>query len=127
MKRKETKLDLADFRAILLNKRAQMLPSSLVKFDLVSQAGQIPLEDQATLLHDEFLSMRSTGIRSRTLREVDAALWRLDAGEFGVCIDCGENIPIRRLQALPWASRCVPCEERFSACPDADESWRKVA
>jgi DnaK suppressor protein len=41
-----------------------------------------------------------------------AALARLDAGEYGSCVDCGEAIPMARLQAQPFAIRCVACQER---------------
>ena len=41
-----------------------------------------------------------------------AALARLEAGDYGVCIDCGEDIPAARLQAQPFAIRCVECQER---------------
>lgn len=41
------------------------------------------------------------------LRLIDAAMQRMDAGEFGECIDCGEDIPLERLEALPFALRCA--------------------
>lgn len=41
-----------------------------------------------------------------------AALARLDAGEYGSCIDCGTTIPAARLQAQPFALRCIACQER---------------
>jgi RNA polymerase-binding transcription factor DksA len=34
-------------------------------------------------------------------------------GHYGKCIDCGTDIPLARLQAQPWAARCVACQERF--------------
>ncbi|QWF23377.1 TraR/DksA family transcriptional regulator [Nocardioides sp. LMS-CY] len=43
------------------------------------------------------------------LEEVDAALARLDAGRYGVCVDCGATIPAGRLEARPAAARCVAC------------------
>ncbi len=45
------------------------------------------------------------------LRDVDAALGRLDAGTFGICTDCGDAIAIARLQAYPTAKRCSPCQQ----------------
>ena len=47
----------------------------------------------------------------RLLSEVEAALERLEEGEFGICQGCGQHIPQRRLEALPWARYCVPCAE----------------
>ncbi len=41
--------------------------------------------------------------------QVRAALGRLDSGGYGRCERCGEAIPEGRLEALPWAIRCVAC------------------
>lgn len=46
------------------------------------------------------------------LSEIDAALARIGSGSYGICIDCGEPIPPSRLDALPAAECCVPCQER---------------
>ena len=45
------------------------------------------------------------------LREVSAALRRLDEGTFGVCGRCEEEIDTKRLTAVPWASKCIVCQE----------------
>jgi DnaK suppressor protein len=41
------------------------------------------------------------------------ALARMDAGSYGVCVDCGQQIPEARLQFRPEAARCVVDQERF--------------
>ena len=45
------------------------------------------------------------------LRELRAALARIDAGTFGVCVTCEEPITAKRLAAIPWASCCIVCQE----------------
>ena len=47
------------------------------------------------------------------LRALDAALARLTGGQYGVCIDCTENIALERLKAQPAAARCVRCQGLF--------------
>lgn len=47
------------------------------------------------------------------LQDIDAALVRLDAGEYGLCTECGEPIDIRRLRAHPAALRCAGCQQRL--------------
>jgi DnaK suppressor protein len=42
----------------------------------------------------------------REVMLIDAALRRMDTGVFGTCVDCGYDIPIERLEALPFAIRC---------------------
>jgi len=45
------------------------------------------------------------------LREVEAALRRVDTQAFGICENCEGNISARRLAAVPWASQCIRCQE----------------
>ena len=45
------------------------------------------------------------------LELVDAALDRLSAGTFGLCLRCGRPIPDERLEVLPWAAFCVRCQQ----------------
>jgi RNA polymerase-binding transcription factor len=47
------------------------------------------------------------------LTEVQAALNRIAQGHYGFCTVCGEPIPEKRLEALPWAARCAKDEEQF--------------
>lgn len=44
-------------------------------------------------------------------REIDAALARMDAGTYGKCENCGQDIPFERLEALPSATLCVTCKQ----------------
>jgi DnaK suppressor protein len=49
---------------------------------------------------------------SDTLARIDAALVRIDAGEYGDCVECGGGISDERLRALPFAARCRACEDQ---------------
>lgn len=46
------------------------------------------------------------------LEEVDAALARIEAGTFGQCVDCSKSIASTRLEALPYAARCIACARK---------------
>jgi RNA polymerase-binding transcription factor len=48
----------------------------------------------------------------RTLTEIESALVRIQKGEYGICDSCGAAIAKARLEALPWARRCIHCAER---------------
>lgn len=50
---------------------------------------------------------------TRELDEVEAALRRVTDASYGECIECGEAIPLARLEANPGAARCVPCQQRL--------------
>lgn len=47
------------------------------------------------------------------LSEVQDALKRIEQGTYGTCVVCGQPIPEKRLEALPWAARCVKDEEQL--------------
>lgn len=47
------------------------------------------------------------------LTEIEQALVRLDNGTYGTCIVCGQPIPEKRLEAIPWAARCIKDEEQL--------------
>ena len=47
--------------------------------------------------------------RRARLPLIEAALRRLDTGDYGYCTDCGERIPARRLAVDPTIARCVDC------------------
>lgn len=51
-------------------------------------------------------------MRAQTLKRVDDALGRLDAGTYGRCVECDGDIANHRLRALPFAVRCQACEHR---------------
>jgi len=63
-------------------------------------------------------------MQTETLTRIDAALVRLDAGEYGSCASCGADISQTRLRALPFAVRCTACEERRE---NGDEQTRRIA
>lgn len=56
--------------------------------------------------------LRDTLKMREQLEEIQRARAALDAGTYGVCIDCGGEIPPGRLKALPDAKRCVPCQNK---------------
>ena len=62
-------------------------------------------ENAQTELADYTLSSLMESQR-REIMLIDAALRRMDTGVFGSCVDCGYEIPIERLEALPFAIRC---------------------
>ena len=45
------------------------------------------------------------------LADVKAALVRIDDGTFGECLNCGQEIGLKRLEAIPWVRYCITCQE----------------
>lgn len=55
------------------------------------------------------------------LAEIHAAQGRIEDGSYGVCLNCGREISLGRLSALPWASCCVTCQEEL----DRKRDWAR--
>jgi RNA polymerase-binding protein DksA len=65
------------------------------------------------------------------LKAIDAALSRLERGHYGICEKCKQEIPIERLNAVPFAAYCIDCqkkrnERRRPGEGDVDEPSRHV-
>ena len=58
----------------------------------------------------EFLFGKSAGDR-RMLQNIEDALSRIDGRTYGFCANCDDEIGPRRLEAVPWATMCVKCQE----------------
>ncbi len=67
--------------------------------------------DEIQYASERDMAMRNADRESSLLRQVRAALGRIRDGNFGTCIECDRAINPKRLAALPWASRCVQCQD----------------
>jgi len=112
------------YRLRLRQKRQEVLSGLGVKFDTLARMGRVAEDDQAQMSHEEFVTLRLNSLDYGQLRLVDEALDRLDSGDYGICLCCEEPIPAKRLNALPWARYCVPCQEREGAKLDLD--WNET-
>jgi RNA polymerase-binding protein DksA len=65
----------------------------------------------ATLVTD--LNNAVVGRDIHEIREIDAARERLRDGSYGLCVDCGGEIPYERLEVQPAATRCAPCQNQY--------------
>jgi DnaK suppressor protein len=110
-------LDIARVRKTIEDRLAQLRgeiadklgDAALVTGDLDHNADSGDLSVALDTMSADFADAR------RDIQEYQAgrrALSRLDAGEYGSCIDCGVEIPAARLRAQPFASRCVACQDR---------------
>jgi RNA polymerase-binding transcription factor DksA len=78
-------------------------------------AGEGPHErEDVTTDFLEMQNEQSIMVTEQTLLTlVQNALQRLEDGTYGLCLECKKAIPPKRLEALPWAERCVGCETQL--------------
>ncbi len=68
--------------------------------------------DIATETYDREMDYTLADNDEQVLRQIDAALQRLDDGTYGTCRTCGKPIGDDRLEARPWADQCIDCRRR---------------
>ena len=60
-------------------------------------------------------------VESRAVAQIDYVLQRIDSGKYGVCEDCGKQIPPARMKAVPFAFLCVECKQRDERADEKSE------
>jgi RNA polymerase-binding protein DksA len=92
--------------------RLELLKSDDQHFiDLAGRVHDRGEESVADLLVD--LQLASVDRHIQEIRDIDAAVTRIAAGRYGVCIDCDDTITVDRLKAYPTAKRCQLCQTEY--------------
>jgi DnaK suppressor protein len=112
------KRQLKNFRSQLESRR-QTLQNSAARTEVEGRSMETGTSSDSADRADEnyqkeFLFSLSANDR-RLVRMVESALLRMDEGDFGQCISCGNVIESKRLQAVPWAAHCLGCQERLES------------
>jgi len=71
---------------------------------------QDPADKASNSYTKELLFSQSTNERN-TLKLIEEAIERIGEGSYGECINCGEEISQKRLDAIPWTPHCIRCQE----------------
>jgi DnaK suppressor protein len=101
---------IKDFKKILEAKRQELTRSTGDRDEIHIEKAADEF-DQLQLAMNREVAIRNLDRGAMLLRSVEAALKRIAKDEFGVCLLCEEEIPDKRLNALPWAAYCVRCQE----------------
>ncbi len=105
-----TKTELNAFRRALENRQNELGSGSTNREALVIETSPDEL-DRIQQASDRDYAISNLERNSNRLHDVRIALRRIDAGTFGICVGCRENINLKRLAAVPWASFCIVCQE----------------
>jgi RNA polymerase-binding protein DksA len=101
-----------DYQALLSEVRGELENSgNQHRIDLLNrEPGDSGDEAMASALADFNITIVDRQVQG--MRDIEAALQRVKDGEYGTCIDCGDDIAFTRLQAYPTAKRCIVCQEK---------------
>jgi DnaK suppressor protein len=105
-----TKQELNKFKQVLEAKQAELSAVVRNREGIAIEKSPDALDEVQHAAERE-LAIRNLDRESNLLRNVRSALRRMDEGTFGVCVNCEEDISIKRLNAVPWAPYCISCQE----------------
>lgn len=108
-------VDIGEFRALLEARRAELVASVESAAD---SAAPVELDQQVQgrlsrmdAIQGQAMAMATIERRRVEIAQIDAAFARMEEGEFGYCVECGDDIAPKRLELNPAIARCVECAD----------------
>src|SRR5438045_8414611 len=118
-----TKSELNKFKHVLEAKQAELVQLVRNRDGIAIEQSPDALDEVQNAAERE-LAIRNLDRESNLLRNVRAALRRIEEGSFGVCVHCDEEISPKRVAAVPWTPYCIQCQEAADkAQEDGSESF----
>jgi DnaK suppressor protein len=108
---------LNGFQEMLKRKEVELVQVLRQRDGIAIEKSADPM-DEIQYATERDLAIRNVDRESALLRQVKAALQRVHDSSFGICIECEEAISPKRLAAVPWAPRCIQCQDA------ADRDWQ---
>jgi RNA polymerase-binding transcription factor DksA len=126
MNKRNAAPDWSSFRQLLLKIRAQLRgdirqlgDNALLPVDDAQGNSHMPTHpaDHGSETYDQEFDLLLLESKDETLGQVDAALERMNAGEYGLCVHCSKVINKKRLEVIPYTPFCVNCAGLFASKP----------
>ncbi len=110
MLRKNELLEIKEILAEMKHEILKNLEERIKSNDISDQREIGDIFDDADLEQSREFNLLLSTREQQKLEQIESALSRMENGEYGYCEDCGENIPVGRLKAMPFAILCVKCK-----------------
>lgn len=119
-KKVTSKVRLFDLKKSLIRKKENILKEAKDEIGKYISGDNKQLVDTANDEGDwaqvdisEDLSLQRLSAHRKLMHNIDEAIRKIDAGTYGICEECGEDISEKRLLVLPAATLCVDCQENW--------------
>ncbi len=108
-------MEIDKYRQLLANKLESLQSNS----EQLERAAETVVLDQSKVgrlsrmdaMQQQAMSQEQLRRRARQIKDIQAALQRLDEGDYGFCLDCGEDINPKRLEIDPATPYCIECAD----------------
>ncbi len=106
----------------LETKLSEVIQSGSWRDTIAIERNADPLDTTQRALERE-MATRSLDRNATLVRQIRAAIDRVDEGGYGVCLNCEEPISHKRLAAVPWAALCIQCQQRADHANRSVDEW----
>jgi DnaK suppressor protein len=118
-----------EIKELLLKMRKELIGEIKEKTRSESEADRKDdvgdIYDLATNERDRELNLLMSDREREKLNEIDDALVRIDDGTYGVCEECGTDIPKKRLIIMPFARLCVTCKSEMEKTESVERDFKQ--
>jgi DnaK suppressor protein len=113
--KKMSKEEILFLRNVLLDRRSSILERvrrlAAAWQELEERAIELEEEAQKASIAKPYDKLDESG--KMQIEQIDLALTRMSIGDYGICESCGDEIAVRRLEAIPWTRLCVDCARDY--------------
>ncbi|WP_285906325.1 RNA polymerase-binding protein DksA [Pseudodesulfovibrio pelocollis] len=106
--------DLQYFKDTLNGMLDDILRKSEATLEDMTESGEVYADpaDRATAESDRAFTLRLRDRERKLIKKIQKAITRIEDGDFGICVDCGDDISIARLKARPMTTLCINCKSK---------------
>lgn len=111
----------AKIKEQLLKERRELLQEVNNSYETCREIGQdgVPdLGDMSSAAYSRDVLFNVSETQRQRIHDIDIALEQIEKGEYGICMECGEQISPRRMEVRPFSRYCIECKtdiEKFGA------------
>ncbi len=105
--------DFAEVKKQLLDERQALFKEVQASYETCRELGQdgVPdIGDMSSVTYSRDVLFNLSATQKQRINDIDAALERIDKGEYGVCLECEEKISPRRMEVRPFSRYCIDCK-----------------
>ena len=105
--------DLESIKQDLLKMRKELMDEVQAKYAASREIGETNVPDLADVSSNAYsreMLLNLSEAHHRQMQDIDAALARLEGGEYGICAACEEEISPRRMEVRPFSRYCIDCK-----------------
>jgi DnaK suppressor protein len=105
--------DYSQVKKLLLDERQALLREVSASYETCRELGQdgVPdIGDMSSVTYSRDVLFNLSETQKQKIADIDAALERIEKGEYGICMECGEEIAPRRMEVRPFSRYCIDCK-----------------